>query len=54
MDNTPYIKYKNVHVIPTFHSRIEFAKLVNKAFFQVSPDLIAVELPNNVREEVVE
>ena len=54
MDTTPFIKYKNIRVIPTFHSRIEFAKLVNKAFFQVSPDLIAVELPNNVRKEVVE
>ncbi|MBN1802766.1 MAG: hypothetical protein JW891_14755 [Candidatus Lokiarchaeota archaeon] len=54
MDEKPYIKYKNLHVIPSFHSRIEFAKLVNKAFFQVSPDLIAVELPSNIREEVFE
>ncbi|MFX1273544.1 MAG: hypothetical protein ACFFBP_10280 [Promethearchaeota archaeon] len=54
MDLKPYIKYKNIYVVPTFHSRLEFTKLVNKAFFQVSPDLIAVELPNNIREEVIE
>ncbi len=54
MDVKPYIKYKNLYVIPTFHSRIEFAKLVNQAFFRVSPDLIAIELPNNIRNEVME
>lgn len=50
----PYIKYRNLYVIPTFHSRIVFAKLVRAAFFKVYPDLIAVELPDNVREEVME
>ena len=54
MDNKPYIKYKNLYVIPTFHSRIDFARLVRKAFFEIYPDLIAVELPNNVRKEVIE
>jgi len=54
MDKKPYIKYKNVYVIPTFHSRIDFARLVRKAFFEIYPDLIAVELPNNIRDEVVE
>lgn len=54
MDKSPYIKYKNLYVIPTFHSRINFAKLVRTAFFKVFPDLIAVELPNNIRNEVIE
>ncbi len=54
MDNNPYIKFKNVYVIPTFHSRIEFTKLVRTAFFKVYPDVIAVELPSNVKEEVLE
>lgn len=54
MDKTPYIKYKNIHVIPTFHSRIEFAKLVRTALFEVFPDVIAVELPDNVKKEVLE
>ena len=50
----PYIKYKNIYVIPTFHSRLEFTKLVRKAFFMVFPDVICVELPDNIRSEVVE
>ena len=54
MDKKPYIKYKNLYVIPTFHSRIDFARLVRKAFFEIYPDLIAVELPNNVRKEIIE
>jgi hypothetical protein len=54
MDEEPYIKFKNIYIIPTFHSRIEFAKLVQIALFKVFPDVIAVELPENVREEVIE
>ncbi|MFX1551721.1 MAG: hypothetical protein ACFFB9_15330 [Promethearchaeota archaeon] len=54
MDENPYIKFRNIYVIPTFHSRIEFAKLVRKALFNVFPDVIAVELPNNVQDEVIE
>jgi len=54
MNENPYIKYKNIYVIPTFHSRIEFAKLVRLALFKVFPDVIAVELPNNIREEILE
>ncbi len=54
MEKAPYIKYKNIYVIPTFHSRIEFAKLVRVAFFKVFPDVVAVELPSNVSGEVIE
>jgi len=54
MDENPYIKFKNIYVIPTFHSRIEFAKLVHIALFKIFPDVIAVELPNNIKEEVIE
>jgi len=54
MNKTPYIKFKNIYVIPTFHSRIEFARLVRRAYFNVFPDVIAVELPDNIRDEVIE
>ena len=54
MDENPYIKFKNIFVIPTFHSRIEFAKLARTALFKAFPDVIAVELPNNIQEEVIE
>jgi len=40
MNENPYIKYKNIYIIPTFHSRIEFAKLVRTALFKVFPDVI--------------
>ncbi len=53
VENT-FIKFKNIYVIPTFHSRIEFAKLVRTALFKVFPDVIAVELPNNMQDEVIE
>jgi len=54
MNKNPYIKFKNIYVIPTFHSRIEFAKLVRTAFFKVFPDVIALELPSNIKEEILE
>jgi hypothetical protein len=54
MDKNPYIKFKNIYIIPTFHSRIEFAKLVQIALFKIFPDVIAVELPNNIKDEVIE
>lgn len=54
MNKNPYIRFKNIYVIPTFHSRLEFAKLVRTAFFKVFPDVIAVELPSNVKEEILE
>lgn len=53
MDKTPYIKYKNIYVIPTFHSRIEFAKLDYTTLFKVFPEIIGVELPNNGKDESI-
>lgn len=54
MNQETFIKYKNIYIVPTFHSRVEFAKLVRTNYFKVFPDLIAVELPSNIREEVKE
>jgi len=54
MNKNPFIKFRNIYVIPTFHSRIEFAKLVRTALFKVFPDVIAVELPNNIQDEIFE
>ena len=50
----PYLKFKNIYVIPVFHSRIEFSKLIRTAFYQIYPDVIAVELPNNIKEQILE
>ncbi|TXT59787.1 MAG: putative TraB determinant protein [Promethearchaeota archaeon] len=54
MKHRPYIKYNNIYVIPTFHARIEFAKLVRASFVEVFPDCVAVELPGNIFEEVLD
>ncbi|MEJ2252214.1 MAG: hypothetical protein P8Y97_21445 [Candidatus Lokiarchaeota archaeon] len=54
MRHKPFIKYKNLFVIPSLHFRIEFAKLVEEAFYRIYPDVIAVELPDTVRERVIE
>jgi hypothetical protein len=54
MDENPFIKFENIYIIPTFHSRIEFAKLVHIALFKIFPDVIAVELPNTIKDEVIE
>ncbi|TFG05206.1 MAG: hypothetical protein EU539_09665, partial [Promethearchaeota archaeon] len=54
MDDIPYLKFKNLYIIPTFHSRLEFTKLVRKAYFMIFPDVICVELPDNIRDEVIE
>lgn len=47
-------QYQNIYVIPSFHSKIQFACEVRKLFFKINPDIIAVELPESVREKVIE
>lgn len=54
LDQLNYLRYENLYVIPTFHSRIEFAKLVRTAFVNVFPDCIAVELPGNILDQILE
>ncbi len=54
MKHLPFIRYKNLYVLPVFHQKIEFVKLVRKAFFKVFPDVIAVELPDNIKNEILE
>ena len=48
------IRYQNVYVVPSFHSKIQFACEVRRLFFDIRPDVIAVELPEGVRKEVLE
>jgi hypothetical protein len=48
------IQYQNVYVVPSFHSKIQFACEVRKLFFEIRPDVIAVELPEGVRDKVLE
>ena len=47
-------QYKNIYAVPSFHSKIQFACEVRRLFFKINPDVIAVELPEGVREKVIE
>ncbi|MBN1216677.1 MAG: hypothetical protein JXA99_14710 [Candidatus Lokiarchaeota archaeon] len=54
MDKNPFIRYENLYIIPSFHCRIEFAKLVIKTFYKIYPDVIAVELPPTIKDYIIE
>lgn len=48
------IQFRNIYVVPSIHYSPQFAAAVRDVFFEVRPDVIAVELPSNCREEVLE
>ncbi|MHA1379801.1 MAG: hypothetical protein ACTSRG_15630 [Candidatus Helarchaeota archaeon] len=47
-------QFKNIYAVPSFHAKIQFACEVRKLFFEIDPDIIVVELPESVREKIVE
>jgi len=47
------LKYKNLTIIPTYHSNLDFVYEVRAAFYQNPPDLICVEFPENLRNLIV-
>ncbi len=47
-------QFKNIYAVPSFHAKIQFACEVRKLFFELNPDIIAVELPSSVKEKVIE
>ncbi|MFX0096073.1 MAG: hypothetical protein ACFFBD_30320, partial [Candidatus Hodarchaeota archaeon] len=40
-----YLQYENLYGVPSVHFSVEFASKVRKAFFELIPDTVAVELP---------
>lgn len=42
------IRYRNLIVIPSYHSNLDFVHEVRKAFYADMPDAIAVEFPENL------
>lgn len=42
-----------VHALPVLHYRMEFAHLVRQAFDRVSPDCVAIELPDTIEEQFI-
>ena len=47
------IQHKNIYVIPSYHGKLNFSQEVRKLFYEIKPDAIAVELPQDVRENVI-
>lgn len=48
------LKYKNLTIIPTYHSNLDFVYELRKAFYQYIPDLICVEFPENLKSRILE
>jgi hypothetical protein len=48
------LRYKNLTIIPTYHSNLDFVQEVRKAFYLNPPDVIAVEFPENLRFKIIE
>ncbi len=48
------LKYKNLTIIPTYHSNLDFVYEVRQAFYQNPPDLICVEFPENLKAQILE
>jgi len=54
MNHKPfYIQLDNLYIVPVCHYRFEFAWYVMKAVKELSPDIIAVELPSTLKEHIV-
>ncbi|GAB4228881.1 MAG: hypothetical protein Tsb0021_06520 [Chlamydiales bacterium] len=51
MENTFYLQRDNIYAVPTIHHNIETAAAVLKAFLEIQPDAVAVELPGNAHEQ---
>ena len=54
LDSKTFLQYGRVVCVPSFHSRLEFALHVRKAFFQLEPVAICVELPDLFANAVID
>lgn len=46
MPSPPPLHYRNIHCVPVFHNRLQFALEVRKRFTASPPAIVAVELPD--------
>lgn len=53
MNPCSYLNYKNIYFVPTFHNRLQFVLEVRKAFSEIKPDIVVVELPDIYYSEVI-
>lgn len=40
------LRFGSIHCVPIFHNRIQFAREVRRAFAELKPDIVALELPD--------
>ncbi len=48
------LREKNIFTVPSIHFSPQFAAAVRKMFFKLKPDVIAVELPSNCKDKILE
>ncbi|MFX0099301.1 MAG: hypothetical protein ACFFCS_06930 [Candidatus Hodarchaeota archaeon] len=48
------MKYKNLLVIPVYHARVNFTRIVFKKFMEFKPDCVVVEFPRDLEENTIE
>ncbi|MFN8671219.1 MAG: hypothetical protein U0457_03940 [Candidatus Sericytochromatia bacterium] len=53
MNKKSYLNYKNIYFVPSFHNKLQFVLEVRKAFSELQPDIIAIELPDIYYSEVI-
>jgi hypothetical protein len=47
-----FLRYDNLYIVPVCHYRMEFAEHVRKAFLQIEPSAVAVELPSTLSGQI--
>ncbi|WP_371802273.1 hypothetical protein [Candidatus Lokiarchaeum ossiferum] len=47
------IRYKNLTIIPTYHSNLDFVHEIRTCFYNSPPDRIAVEFPENLEKKIL-
>lgn len=52
LSSNSYICDNNLFIVPVCHYSMEFAEYVNRAFHEIEPDHIAVELPSTMIEPI--
>ncbi|PKL78971.1 MAG: conjugal transfer protein TraB, partial [Candidatus Melainabacteria bacterium HGW-Melainabacteria-1] len=40
------LRWGPIHCVPSFHNRLQFAREVRRAFGELKPDVVAIELPD--------
>jgi hypothetical protein len=50
-DSNPFV-FKNIHLVPILHNRLEFALEVHRRFVEYQPAAVAVELPPTLEDKI--